>query len=295
MLRVSRSAGLWSLGIGLLALFTYQYLREKPVEARSAASLALEPVHLAHTARLGGELIATTNEPGQTFSEFKRGYKDRGFTALYIQPIGSLNAQETVRVGETAAFLSAFYHAPCTVLKSVSDELVPESMRRIHGGKTQFNATYVLDHVLKPRRPDDAIAVLAITATDLYPSEQYNFVFGLASLSQRVGVWSLSRYGDPRQDDFRRRLFKVAVHETGHMFGIPHCVAFDCLMNYVNNRPELDRVPMWFCPECVQKVAYARKLEIGDYLRSLSMFAVKHDLENEGDFWNRSADAVRGL
>jgi len=38
---------------------------------------------------------------------------------------------------------------------------------------------------------------IAFTASDLWPGPGWNFVFGLASLRERVGVWSIHRFGNP--------------------------------------------------------------------------------------------------
>ena len=42
--------------------------------------------------------------------------------------------------------------------------------------------------------PSDAFCVSAITLCDLYPRDEWNFVFGLASHVKQVGVYSLARY-----------------------------------------------------------------------------------------------------
>ena len=95
--------------------------------------------------------------------------------------------------------------------------------------------------MLKPKRPRDAVAVLALAALDLWPGEGWNFVFGQANLTERVGVWSLYRNGDPElgADAYTlclRRTLKTATHETGHMLGIAHCTAYACGMNGSNSR-----------------------------------------------------------
>ena len=46
---------------------------------------------------------------------------------------------------------------------------------------------------LQRELPDDAIALIALTAQDLYPTPDWSFVFGMADLRNRVGVVSLSR------------------------------------------------------------------------------------------------------
>ena len=65
---------------------------------------------------------------------------------------------------------------------------------------------------------------------DLYPNPSWNFVFGEASLDDRVGVFSFARYdpafyGTATEDRsllVLRRSCKVLAHATKHMFGIQH-------------------------------------------------------------------------
>ena len=269
----------------------YWYARsDRPNEVTTA----LTPLHLAMSPS-DFERGPTADNPGQSFAKYKRTYEGGDFDALYVQPLGALDENEMAIVEETAEFLSVFYAAPTKMLEPISDDLIPESARRTHNDREQFSSQYILHEVLRPIRPDDALAVLAITTTDLYPNDEWNFVFGQASLKERIGVWSLHRYGDPETEEFRRRIFKVAIHETGHMFGIRHCVAFECLMNYVNSRLELDNAPMWFCPECVQKVAYARDLDLPAYLAELAEFAEAHGLDEAAEYWSKSHDVLSAL
>ena len=139
--------------------------------------------------------------------------------------------------------------------------------------------------------------MLALTATDLWPGEGWNFVFGQASLTERVGVWSIARYGDPAESDaaYRTcllRTLKVAVHETGHMLGIQHCTAFACGMNGSNSAEEMDRNPLAFCPECSAKIWWACQIAPKDWFTTLEQFADRWDLADEAAFWKRSRAAL---
>jgi archaemetzincin len=60
----------------------------------------------------------------------------------------------------------------------------------------------ILD-LLKDRLPADAFALLGITMVDFIP--QWNFVFGQASLRDRVGVYSFARYAPQSYERIRRR------------------------------------------------------------------------------------------
>jgi len=61
--------------------------------------------------------------------------------------------------------------------------------------KKQWNNEDILAW-MKRMRPSDAYAMLAVTMTDFYPKESWNYVFGHASLKRWVGVFSFARY-DP--------------------------------------------------------------------------------------------------
>jgi archaemetzincin len=101
---------------------------------------------------------------------------------------------------------------------------------------------------------------------DLYPEPSWNFVFGQASLHDRVGVYSFARYdpafyGEARTSGYEllllRRSCKVLAHETGHMFGLTHCTFFNCLMNGSNHLAESDRRPLHLCPVCLRKLQWS--------------------------------------
>ncbi|MBK9768977.1 MAG: hypothetical protein IPP63_19310 [Chloracidobacterium sp.] len=60
----------------------------------------------------------------------------------------------------------------------------------------------------------DASALIAFTVDDLYPNETMNYVFGQASLEDRVGVWSLARMDDHTDDrNFLIRTLKIAARD----------------------------------------------------------------------------------
>jgi archaemetzincin len=68
-------------------------------------------------------------------------------------------------------------------------------------------------------------------------------------------------FGEARDEDhermMRRRCMNVLAHETGHIFGLAHCVYFACLMNGSNHLAETDRRPFHPCPVCLRKLHYA--------------------------------------
>ena len=163
---------------------------------------------------------------------------------------------------------------------------------------SQILSTYLLDDVLKPRLPNDAMAMIGLTAADLWPGEGWNFVFGQASLVERVGVWSIYRYGDPEKDveSFQRclvRTLKVATHETGHMFSMAHCTLFECNMCGSNSLAESDVRPMWLCPYCMAKLGWATGTAPERQFTRLAAFCKARGLKTEQDFYEKSLEALK--
>lgn len=61
--------------------------------------------------------------------------------------------------------------------------------------KLQYNARDILQ-ILKNKLPADAFCMIGVSMTDLYPRDEWNFVFGLASIRDRTGVFSFARYDE---------------------------------------------------------------------------------------------------
>lgn len=72
--------------------------------------------------------------------------------------------------------------------KKVLKKKVPENFIETHSIGTRFNGEYTqmcardINDALKEYRVADTFCILAITNIDLYPSEEWNFVFGLADM-----------------------------------------------------------------------------------------------------------------
>jgi len=214
---------------------------ELPAEFRK-----LLPLHQKLGKPRPGDWLAVHPEPGQTYRQYVGGRPtkpDKRRKVIYVQPLGDFDRTQRKIINRTAEFMGDYFELPVKIRKEMPLGLIPEKARRTHPawGDKQILSTYVLHDVLRPRLPEDACVLIAFTTSDLWPGEGWNFVFGQASLRERVGVWSIYRNGDPRQSDqaFRlclRRTIKTATHETGHMFSMMHCTLYECNMCGINHR-----------------------------------------------------------
>jgi archaemetzincin len=210
--------------------------------------------------------LGAHKEPGQTFEEYLRSDPTRPTAerrTLYILPLGEFTPRQKKAVDLAAVYLTAFYGLPVKRLPSKRLPTAAESYRQnTLLNRKQFKTGFILQEILVPSLPADAAALIAFTAADLFPDETMNFVFGQASFSERVGVWSLYRLAERASDDvFFRRTLKIAAHETGHMFSIRHCTKYECVMSGTNHLAETDRRPIDACPECTAKILWANELD----------------------------------
>jgi archaemetzincin len=279
---------------------------EKPDAARErqlqALIAKLKPLHTPLAKPRPGEWLDKHKEAGQTFAQYlqSRPVTPTGRrNTIYVQPLGEFDETQREIVKLTADFLGRYFQRPVKVQKDLPLSVIPDEARRRHPtwGMDQILSTYVLDKVLAPRLPDDAAAYIAFTASDLWPGEGWNFVFGQASLSQRVGVWSIYRNGEPEKgsDEFRLcllRTLKTATHETGHMFSLAHCTKYECDMCGSNHREESDRRPLEVCPECLAKICWATGCDPLVRFEACAEFCREHKLADEDEFYRRSMEAI---
>ena len=242
--------------------------------------------------------LASHNEPGQTFEEYldadpTKPTKERH--KIYVLPLGTFSAKQQRVVTTTAAYLEAFYDLPVEQMASRPLVAIHPNVRQNKFTKTrQIKTGHILNDILMPMLPGDAAALIAFTVDDLYPDESMNYVFGQASLENRVGVWSLARMDDNTDEqNFLIRTLKIAAHETGHMFSMRHCTKFECLMSGTNHLAETDSRPIDACPECTAKICWPTDIDQEERYEKLATFCRKAGLTKEADEFSRKASAVK--
>ena len=273
------------------------------VQGLPAKFTKLAPLHQKMGKPRPGDWLTVHPEPGQTYRQYVGGRPvkpDGRRRVIYVQPLGDFDRTQRKIINLTAEFMGIYFDLPVKISNELPLSVIPGKARRTHPtwGDKQILSTYVLHEVLQPNLPKDACVLIAFTTSDLWPGEDWNFVFGQASLRQRVGVWSIYRNGDPRQDAraFRiclRRTIKTATHETGHMFSMMHCTLYECNMCGSNHRGESDRRPLALCPHCLAKLCYATGADPQKRFEKLTAFCKANGLKAEQEFYEKLLQTLR--
>ena len=228
--------------------------------------------------------LAVHHETGQDFNRFvksKANRPDKIRRKIYLQPLGEFPEGQIFLAERLREYAGAFFVMQAEVLPGLN--LSGENITTRANPFTRNRQILTGDvlAILKRNIPSDAFCVLAVTMEDLYPEPSWNFVFGQASLRERVGVYSFARYdpafyGQKRGKDYEkvllRRSCKVLAHETGHMFGLKHCIYFKCSLNGSNHLKESDSRPMNLCPVCLRKLQYSIGFDVVSRYRNLLQF-----------------------
>lgn len=244
--------------------------------------------------------LGSHTEPGQTFEQYldsdpTKPTKER--QKIYVLPLGTFTAQQKQVINVAADYLAEFYDLQVEIMahKALPGRLEKKDTRYNQFLRTrQIRTGFVMDAILKPMLPADAAALIAFTNEDLFPDESMSFVFGQASLENRVGVWSLARLEfKASRAIFLLRTLKIAAHETGHMFSMRHCTKYECVMSGTNYIGETDRRPVDACPECTAKICWLSAIDIATRYKKLAEFCRKNGLNAEANDFNAKIRALQ--
>jgi archaemetzincin len=245
---------------------------------------------------------ASFKERRQGFDAYVRGDPVRAQPGevLALLPVGPFAEKERRVLDKTAEFAAIWFDLPVRTLEQA--ELPEKGWHRERSWGRQYQTGWFLQRLLPDRRPREAVCTFAVTMADLYPDEDWNYVFGEASLRDRVGVWSFARYfpkfwghEETEGSDLTalRRGLQVVVHEMGHAFGIEHCQDYACTMNGSNSLEESDTQPLRLCPPCLRKLPWTRGFDVVARYEKLRDVHRANGLSPEALWIEKRLEAIR--
>jgi archaemetzincin len=256
-----------------------------------------------------GEWLARFDESHVPFERYVEGdpvRPDAEQRTLAFIPAGPFVEHQQAVMDATIEFCGLWFDLPTATLPPMA---VPTDglTRVVLNGSTdesytQVHTAYFLRQALPRKLPDNAVTLVAVTMSDLYPGEGWNYVFGQALLRGRVGVYSLVRHfpefwDEPDSMEARRvalrRSLKLVSHEVGHTFGLEHCVTWRCNMNGSNSLTESDRAPLHLCPDCLRKLQWNCEFDVIDRYERLRAFFVKYELHAEAEWIATRVERIR--
>lgn len=254
-----------------------------------------------------GEWMKEHPEPVQTFQEFTASKPVRptvGRHTIVLSPVGKMTDKERARLDVLREFMEIYYTLPVRIGPPLALEGVKFRDRTLLGNPVrQYLADDILYRVLKPALPADAACLIGTTMDDLYPEEAWNYVFGQATIAQRVGIYSLRRlypaFWNKAETPEAEHLGMVRgllllVHETGHMFGVEHCQKYACAMNGTNSLRESDAQPIHLCPDCLKKCRWGLGFDITTRYEALRKFYAAHAMPAEAEWVAKRIAQCRG-
>jgi archaemetzincin len=118
----------------------------------------------------------------------------------------------------------------------------------------QYDAGVIL-HALEKESFSRHTKIVGVLDVDLFVPI-FSHVFGEARQGGNLALVSLFRLKKNRDGSkastarLLERAAKVALHETGHLFSLFHCMDERCLMHFAGGVAQLDNTPLYFCRYC---------------------------------------------
>ena len=181
------------------------------------------------------------------------------------------------------------------------------------GGVRQYRTDGFYNYLSRTRNRRNRrreLLCVAVTMADIYPDENWNFVYGQARVIDGLGVYSFARLDPlfpassqgllkiPLTEEHRliilRRCVKILLHELGHLFGLNHCIYYTCLMNGANHEIEMDRQPLYLCPVCLRKLYSTLRFDVREIYEKFANLCEQYSLEEESTWYRKRLDCIRG-
>jgi archaemetzincin len=165
---------------------------------------------------------------------------------IAVVPLGKV-AEDVMRV--VADSLQGILRLPVDLL-----DATPIPNHTFMESRNQHNAMAIIKYLDKSF-PHNSLKILGVTERDL-SNPILTYVFGEAYMGGRSAVLSTARLKVAQTGEtvsrelFLERVVKVALHELGHTFNLPHCHTDRCVMRASNGLMDLDEKLNYVCSYC---------------------------------------------
>ena len=151
------------------------------------------------------------------------------------------------------------------ILVKINSEPMNIKSQDYNSIRDQYNGSSILNRFINFTKNTGFFRDLGVIDKDIF-TDDFNFIFGLAILPRKklklsgVALISITRlreefYHNPTNKClFFTRIFKEALHELGHTFGLEHCPNY-CVMRFSNTLDETDFKPPKYCHSCRNNVS----------------------------------------
>ncbi|CAF1400003.1 unnamed protein product, partial [Didymodactylos carnosus] len=285
-----------------------------PKDIQSALSTNIDQSFFPVPVPTSSDWLSQHKEPGQTLLSFERqqmkATPHSTYKTIYVQPFQGINELRAPSLELISNFSCAFFHG-CDIEVLPAVNFLPTMKRRINEWtkQEQYLVSDLLDYLneMKSKRNmRKELVCIGVTMSDIYPGENWNFVYGQAMMTEGYGVYSFARF-DPLfpyktinielTDEHRiiilRRAIKVFIHELMHLFGLHHCIYYLCLMNGANHEKEMDQQPLYLCPVCLRKAYSTFQFNIVDMYQTIIDHCQKLKFDYETNWYTNRLTHIK--
>ena len=221
---------------------------------------------------------------------------------IYICPLGQMDFTMQQRMRTLRTFLEIYLTLPIKTMPAAPIAGRRSRMTKAHGREVrQYDTEDLKEHLLKPRLPDDALAIMGLTARDLYSERlDWDSVTNTTYTGRGFGVCSLARlfpepWGYKATPQSKKSglavSFRMVADVACGMLGPTPCRKYYCVMN--QSRYTSMEEPLHLCPDCLRKLRWTLGFDIIERYEALRQFYARVGMQEEARWVGKRLEECR--
>ena len=183
---------------------------------------------------------------------------------ICLQRIGDVDPRILIVLQKNLKWFFKKYNIKINILP----EKLPLLESEYNPYERQYDALKVKERLIKRVNNKDYYRILGVMDEDIY-SRYLSRIFGIAdtpdmpdmpkhkffgrALITVTRLWEKFYRRSENLAQFELRVFKEAIHELGHTFGLGHCEDL-CVMRFSKTLNDIDKKPPNYCGACLKKL-----------------------------------------